>query len=187
MGINNKLKTLKVTLDSAFTQHAESSRQEHIKELPAGAPLPKANTIYGSEHLAAFREEAEELRSQALAAIAEEREKVQKQMADAPSNEAVNAISLMKLRTDLTPDDINTMLSAYGENYSAHKAITSIANSAGVKYDYPSHKLDKAADGLDYVASKVPSMFSATAYEKDGVQPVITLGFNTTIDSELPE
>lgn len=187
MGINNTLKSLKVKMDSSFTKHAEASRQEHIKELPAGAPLPKANTIYGSEHLAAFREEAEEIRSQAFAAIAEEREKVQKQMADAPSSEAVNAISLMKLRTDLTPDDVSNMLSAYGDNYSAHKAIVSVASEAGVRSDYPAHKLDTAADGLDYVAGKVPSMFSATAYERDGVQPVITLGFNTTIDSELPE
>lgn len=187
MGINNTLKTLKVKMDSSFTKHAEASRQEHIKQLSAGAPLPKANTIYGSEHLAAFREEAEELRSQAFAAIAEEREKVQKQMADAPSDEAVRAISLMKLRTDLTPDDVSNMLSAYGDNYSAHKAITSIANEAGVRSDFPAHRLDTASDGLDFIASKVPSMFSATAYERDGVKPITTLGFGQTIDSELPE
>ena len=60
MGINNTLQTLKVKMDSSFTKHAEASIQEHIKELPAGAPLPKANAVYGSEHLAAFREEAEE-------------------------------------------------------------------------------------------------------------------------------
>ena len=187
MGINNTLKTLKVKMDDSFSKHAADSRAEYIKQLPAGSPIPKANTIYGSEHLDAFREEAEEIRSQVFGAIAEEREKLSKEMAAAPSSEAVNAISLMKLRTDLTPDDVNNMLSVYGSNYSAHKAITSIANSAGVKYDYPTHKLDKTADGLDFIASKVPSMFTATAYEKDGVQPMTTLGFSHTLDAELPE
>ena len=187
MGINNTLKTLKVKMDDSFSKHAADSRAEYIKQLPAGSPIPKANKIYGSEYLDAFRKEAEDIRSQAMSAITEERERLSKQQTAAPSDEAVRAISLLKLRTNLTPDDINNMLAAYGSNYSAHKAIVSVASDAGVKYDFPTHEIDRAVDGLDFVSSKVPSMFSAMTYEKNGVQPMTTLGFSHTLDSELPE
>ena len=183
--INTTLKELKVKMDDAFSKNAEASRQEYIKSLPAGSPLPAENRIYSDDHLKAFRDEARQIYGNVCDVLRKEREKVSEAKTEAPTDEAVRAISLMKLM-DVSADDVTNMLGKYGDNYSCYRAITSIAKDAGLKNDFGVHPYDKAADGIDYVASKAAAAFSPTAYEKEGVRTVSTIGFNSMVDNEFP-
>ena len=182
-----KLKELKTQMDETFTKYAEASRQEYIKTLAPGAPVPAENKIYGEYYLSKFRDDAAVIRSKVFDTIQAERKMISTAKTEAPTTEAVNTIGLMKLTSDLTADDIRNALDRFGDNYASYRAIHSLAVDSGLKDAVAPHKFDKTSEGLDYITSKVASAFSTTAYERNGVQPVSTLGFGTTVDNELPE
>lgn len=187
MKTKDTLKQLKADLDNAFVRYSETSRDALIKTLAPGTPLPQNNRIYGDTYLDAFREEAAAIRKKAYDAINAERTRIAKEKTITPSTESVNAVSMMKLTSDLSADDITNALNRFGENYTTFRAIRSIAQDAGIKGVVKEHELDKASAGLDFIEQKVASAFSSVAYEKDGTQVASTVGFNTIIDSELTE
>ena len=187
MGLNTKLKELKIEMDASFTRIAEASRKAYMETLPANARIPETNRIYGDAYKNQFSEKAAEIRGNVYSAIQEERERISKAKTEAPSAEAVNSIELMKLTTDITANDIRNMVSRYGDNYGAYRAIASIAADAGIKSVCGTHPLDKVSDGLDYVEQKVASNFSTTDYLSKGVQNVSKMGFDAIVDNELPE
>lgn len=115
----------------------ETSRDDYNQtrmSLRAGERLPEFDghtyrTSWGRQRYAA-------LRSAALRDIADTFDRAQrevdKELAEAPSADAVASINALKLRGTVTEQDVMALLRTYGGNYQARAAIEDVAREKGI-------------------------------------------------------
>lgn len=82
---------------------------------------------------------------------------VSRRKSDAPSTEAVNAITLLNMRDNVTSGDIEAAAARYGDNYTAYKAIQEIGRKHKVWLPEV-HEVEALEDGLSSVTKVISSM-----------------------------
>lgn len=136
--INNRMENLRDTLRSIqkdfandFQQTAAESREAVMKVLKPGEAAPDTGKVWGKDARAAFEERAAGYRSKAFAALDAATAAIRSDMTKAPSAEAVAVINALAARSAVAPEEIDAVLSKYGDNYLAYNAIRDIAASCG--------------------------------------------------------
>ena len=136
--INNRMENLRDTLRSIqkdfandFQQTAAESREAVMKALKPGEAAPDTGKIWGKDARKAFEERAVGYRSKAFAAIDATAAAIRSDMTKAPSTEAVAVINALAARSTVIPEEIEAVLSKYGDNYLAYNAIRDLAASCG--------------------------------------------------------
>lgn len=129
--VNSELKKIVKNYYEDYDRFCKMSREERLKDLRPGEPAPKANTIYGN-HRTAFDDKAADYRAKAMAIIDSEMKATNKKLAAAPSTDAVNAITLLKMRDNVSREAVSNLLDAYGDNVQAFDTIRDIAKQKGI-------------------------------------------------------
>lgn len=110
-----------------FHKTAESSRREAMEGLKPGDPIPPTGRIYGEANRRSFENEAAKIRSRGYALIDKAKADLQRQIAEAPKQDAVNAVAMLSHRTNVTRQEVDNLLQVYGDNYQTYQAIRDIA------------------------------------------------------------
>ena len=122
-----ELKSIISQFRDTYNRMSEQSRKNKMNNLEPGAVIPAKGNLYGEEALEQFKSYAESARIRMGHVLDEAETELKKKMVEAPSDEAVNALTVLKMRNNVTQDEINGFLENYGDNYQAYKAIASIA------------------------------------------------------------
>lgn len=161
---NYELKTILDKYAQDYAQTAEQSRQDFIQSANGGEMIPVPGRIYGNDYKAQFemrcrgyQAEAEKILNGVIADI-------RTKATEAPSDEAVRVVQMLQLREDLTADEVYNLLSVYGNNAQAYKAIASVAVSKGVRV-MPC-PIDEELKDLE--ALKRDTMKTLTIYNAEG-------------------
>ena len=113
---NKKLKEITTSYRNDYERICRDSREECLKEMKPGERIPKDGIIYGDEAKELFNAKAIEYRNNANALIDAELDAIRHKISEAPSTEALNSVSLMALRKNVTSENINDLISRYGDN-----------------------------------------------------------------------
>lgn len=157
---NTELKKIIKDFYSDYNRTAESTKKEYLMTLPIGAKIPDESRIYDAEELERFKERASQKRAKALSIVDEHLTDVREKMTEAPSTDAVSTITLLNSRQNITENEINHLVEAYGDNYQSYKAIQDIGTKNNIRI--PEHILTKQEESLNNLRHSVDS---ALTYE----------------------
>ena len=110
--------------------HQECSKRaldELREQLQPGETLPKVKGIATEKQRAIYKEASMPLINEAMAEIEKIQAHVDAVKGAAPTQEAVNYITMLSLRANITQEDIEVATKIYGENYNAMRTINDIA------------------------------------------------------------
>lgn len=162
---NKELKSLLSQFKDSYRMACESSRNEYIKTLSPGAPLPKEGIIYGQEKKQEFESMCVGYRDKAREIIAKHLVELKEKATAPPSSDAVNSISMLSMRKNVTSDEINDLLSRYGDNPMCWDTIVSIAKENDI-HSFGKHPVKSQIEdleGLSKTIDKTLSVQSANA------------------------
>lgn len=160
----------------AFNKRAEASRVEKLQSLAPGEMVPASGKIYGEDHRKRFEEQAAEIRHKGFDLIDKARSEINRDISAAPSADAVNALSMLALRSDVSQEEIDALLDSYGSNYQTYKAIRDVAGKH--KRHVPTHTLDQDMTALDG-ETRVVNSLSLTGAESGGAADPAMIAFRS--------
>lgn len=126
---NKELKSILSQFVDAYRMICESSRNAYMKTLSAGDPVPQEGAIYGENFKSEFESMSAGYREKALEIVEKKLSGLRDKATEAPSAEAVNSIALLNMRKDITEDEIDNLLTRYGDNVQVWKTLVSIAKA----------------------------------------------------------
>ena len=126
----------------SFNKYAEISRKEALEALkPGETNRTQERVIYSDQWKKAFSEETEKSKIKVNSVFEELFKEIEKDITDAPKEEAINSIMAFNLRNIKNiPQkekqiELQMLLNKYGENYLINKAIHDIANQEKIYLD----------------------------------------------------
>ena len=132
---NNANYELKVILDKYaqdYKNTAEASRNAFMQSAKGGDMIPAPGHIYGNDYKAQFEQRCRGYQAEAEKILDGVIEDTRAKATEAPSDEAVRVVQMLQLREELNADEVYNLLSVYGSNAQAYKAIASVAASKDV-------------------------------------------------------
>lgn len=165
-----------------YNKFADMAYKAELQKLKAGDRAPEKGGLKTDALRDKFNEKAYDLKAKALNIIDSSIDALRQEKTAPPSVEATNYITLLKTRDDITDHDIDDAISAYGDNYSALKAIHSIAKDKDIKVDVYS-AVDTILNGLNEVKANVQRM---SAFDAERSNHLATTMFDTSLDMSLP-
>lgn len=180
---NQELKKIMSDFNESYKLVCAQSRDEYIKTLKPGSPLPTEGTIYTENRKSQFSEECNKYRAKAHEIINAHIDELKRKETDAPSTEAVNTITLLKLRDNVSEKEISELLERYGDNPQAYRAINSIAFSHDIK-SFGDHPISESLENLEALSSGIDKVIAP--WNKNISDGYIAM-FNLQIDSAFPE
>lgn len=149
---------------------------EQVRTSGKGGTIPAPNKLLTYESQQAFRGETGKYKDACLNALAEYGNEIEKQRMEAPSEEAVRALTVLSLAgkpDDITKNKENTSammqeyVNAYGQNYITYTALKNIAKSWGLSLN-GEHPLDAAKENYDSMVEAVKNTFDGNKAMKNG-------------------
>lgn len=181
---NTQIKGIISQFKDAYRTSCEASRNAYMKTLAPGSPVPKDGVIYGDDYKEEFWSMCKGFQGRANEIMDGVIDRLKNDTTEAPSSEAVNTISLLKMRNNLSRDEVTDLLDRYGENPQAWRAISSIANDHEVYVgDHPIYEEIKDVVGLKQSIDKfLTPLNNNSNLINDGFISIL----NMQIDSALP-
>ena len=137
----------------AYTKAVQDSYNKQLMNLKPGDPAP-VKKIAKMDERKAFEALSRTYMSKAEKILTSARDQLRAEIAKAPTPEAVNFITLLAARTgNITQEEIDAAVKAYGSNYQAYKAIADIARAH--KIHLPAPSLD---EDLEYIKAQLRSL-----------------------------
>ena len=180
--INKELKDVMHDFNEAYKFFCRTSREQYMKNLPAGSPVPAEGRIYTEESKNLYAVECTKLRDRARASLAKATSELKKNTTEAPSAEAVNSINLLKIRSDITEGEIMDLVDRYGSNVQAYKAIRSIAKENKI-HVLGEHPEDIEMQNIENLSSSIDKAIVPT---NDRISDGLVAMFNMSIDQTFP-
>ena len=168
-----------------YTKAVEASRVEYVKSLPIETTItvrPLYGSFYRQEDHEAFKETCREAQEKAMSAFDGFRSTVKEKMTEAPTEDAVNTIKLLSLRTP-TKEDLENLLDKYGDNYQVYCTIADIAKKNDVTI--PKSPIARDVESLDYIENSTLEILGYhAAYEglSPGKVAVYKMGLDDYLD-----
>ena len=178
--------TLKKILDDFaddYRRTSDASRKEYLQTLGPGAIVPGNGRIYIDKQRSEFMERTSNRAGDAHAAISRRVDEVKRRMTDPPSSEAVNTITLLANRDNLTLQDLEFAAERYGDNYQAFKTLASIGLKNSIR-GLGNHPLDEELSALSSMDRTMARMLTLAEAEARGTSlPAVLSWTKMTIDS----
>lgn len=184
--LNKALKDVFARFVKEFEDASRRTRVEFMRTAPAGGIIPEEGKIYGKESREKFEVLCQELRQEVRGLIENEKSIVREEATEAPSVEAVNTITLLNMRKNVTQNDIEDLLERYGDNYQAYKAIASIAKENDIRL-FRKHPIEGKLDDLEQLERGLTRVMDITGAESGHISPGFVAIMNMTIDAAIPE
>lgn len=167
MSKKNDLKQILRNYAEAYYTACDESRKEVLAQLKPGQKAPANGRIYNEEKRGSFALDSIKYAQRAAEIFEGMIRDVKKKMAAPPSTEAVNMISMLKMRKAVPVEEYENLIEQYGSNYQTAKAIRSIAAENGHRI-YTSDLDDKLHD-LEQLSSSFQSTLTLTNAERGGL------------------
>ena len=182
--LRDRLKKIYGGYVEEYTRQTNRSRENAAANLKPGGvlPHPMFGGFYTEGERAAFKEYAGGVRAEAKKLIGDALQDIEKEMAKAPSVEAARVLSVLKLKKNVSEEEILAAGKAIDDNFLAYGVLKEIAGDNGF-YEIPEHRLTGAASGL----MDIQRTFDKCGFETKGELPnPATAGFfNMIIDKTL--
>ena len=131
--LRSKLSTIYRNYVEAYDKISDQDYKAYLQTLTPGAIAPPKYHFFSDEYRETFAGEAQRYRDEALAIIDDALDRIRIKKTTAPTTEAVNYLTMLKDKPDLTEGDIENALTTYGENYSAYNAIRNLADTNNIR------------------------------------------------------
>ena len=125
---NRDLKAILKEYRNGYEIACKTSRAAFMETLNPGTKVPEAGRIYTEASKNAFDGMCAGYREKAKKVFDNLTNSLDTSMLEAPSTDAVNAISLFNMQKNASKGDVDRLLSKYGNNAQAYKTIVSIAH-----------------------------------------------------------
>lgn len=183
--IKTDLKAITHAFVDEYNRAAQLSWEEQVKRMGPGSVSPQRGRLFASAERATFDAFAANQREKMRNAVSGVASEINRLRSEAPSAEAVNAVTMLGLRNSVSVDEINAAADRYGSNYMAYKAIRDI----GVKNQIflpEKHSVDQIADGLSSIDGIISDMTTLSA-ENGRWSAGYTAMVDLTIDNAFPD
>ncbi len=185
---NTQLKSIISEFRDGYDQICRSSREAYLKTLAPGATVPKEGLIHTTAGHEEFKAMAQKLREKADAIMEEALSSLREKMTAAPSTEAVNTLSVLNLRDDVTEDEIDSLLAKFSDSPQAWQSVLSIAKRAGFR-DFLNHpvfdQLRKVEDLQKSLDSALTASSAMTGRATNGFLALLEMQVDDTFSTEL--
>ena len=158
------LQTLLTQYQHEFQKACDASLKDAKLALKPGQKVPEGGQIYGEEAKAEFKSLAESYKIRADRILDAELAQYDNALTEAPTDEAVRVISLLRDREFIDATEFEAVVNKYGNNILAYRAL----NEIGKKHGYHLPELDRLEkyEGLkmlkksidDYLGHEVPNV-----------------------------
>lgn len=185
MNLRPTLKKIVDDFADDFTRTAEDSRKEYLQTLGPGSVVPGTGRIYDVKLRGKFVERSSRRAGDAHMAISRRIDEVKRLMTDPPSTEAVNTITLLANRDNLTLQDLEFAAERYGDNYQAYKTLASIGAKKQIR-GLGDHPLDEELSALSAMDRSMARVLTLTEAEARGASLPSFLAFLKLEVDSLP-
>ena len=180
---SNKLIEYLNTYKKRANNIIEKNRSDYMQTLTPGATVPYHLPL-SEDYRAQLDSEIKGLRAKFKAEILPLIEKLKKDVAEAPTTEATNTISLLALRSDIDENEISFLMEQYGNNVQCYKAIKDIARKHEIN-TYSENPTMAQYERLTGLYSKLDSWNTIQAEEmSEGLLAMYELDINDALASE---
>lgn len=188
MSKNTELKAITKEYAKDFRIICEKSKEERIKSLQPGDPMPRAGVLYGDDARERFKARAAEHRTKALSIVDGELAKLNDKMTAAPSTDAVNTLTLLKMRSKITPEDLRPIMERYGDNNQVYDTLRDIAAQHNIRdYAFETNPLRAQAEKLNGLKSSLNNNLRIDRAEKGYANDGFMSFLDAVIDDALPD
>lgn len=188
MSKNTELKAITKEYAKDFKNMCERSKEDHIKSLQPGDPMPREGVLYGDAAKERFNARAAEHRTKALSIVDSELAKIQEEMTKAPSTDAVNTLTLLKMRNKVTPEDLRPIMERYGSNNQVYDTLRDIAAQHNIRdYAFESNPLRVQAEKLNGLKSSLNNNLRIDRAQKGYASDSFMSFLDAVIDDALPD
>lgn len=132
MSTNAELKKIVNEFYELYEDVARTTRNAAMANLPAGAAAPAESVIYGEAGRNTFAKEAAKLLARAEQLINAKITPIKARVTASPSEDAVNAVTMLSLNKVISETDVDLLLEKYADNYQTVKALKSVAAEKGL-------------------------------------------------------
>lgn len=182
---NKELKEILSQYVSKYKVACDLSRENYLKTLSPGARVPEHDKLYTQADRDAFEAECCGLREKASKITEDLCKDLRAKSTEAPSTEAVNTITLLGARKNVTESEIRDLINQYGADCpQAWRAIKDIADSHDI-HVIGNHPVDGQLKAIEDVGSSIyhaMSAANATRTASNGFAAFIGM----SIDEALP-
>lgn len=182
---NEELKKIMNEYRDTYRVMCDASRDRLMKSAAPGSKVPESGKLYGEDMTAEFSARCQDYRSRVRAITGARAADLKRKLTEAPSSEALGAVTLLSMRKDVTREEIEDLLERYGDNPQAYKTITSIAKDHEMHgfYPHPAETELRAVEDLEHSMTKIFSAYEAErGRASDGYLSLIGM----SIDSAFP-
>ena len=116
MSTNAELKKIVNEFYTLYEDTARTTRTAAMANLPAGAAAPAESIIYGEAGRNTFAKEAAKLLTRAEQLINEKITPIKARVTASPSEDAVNAVTMLSLNKGISETDVDLLLEKYADN-----------------------------------------------------------------------
>ena len=139
----------------AYRKCYDAAADELRQGLTPGSKFPAIQGITTENQRNIMREKAADLRAEAMVEVNKIRDAVIAEKTAAPSEDAVRFLTLMSMREHVSQEEIDEAVNAYGDNYSATRALNKIAREHGcVPHDHPVERMAEVVGSLEKSVSR---------------------------------
>lgn len=179
---NKELKSIISQFKDSYRIACDSSRNEYMKTLSAGARVPKEGILYGDERRQEFESMCAGYRDKALALLNKVLSDLHDKMTEAPSTDAVNSITLLGLRKNISQSEIENLLERYGDNPQAWNTIVSIARDHNLSY-FGNHPIEGQISAINDLSRSLERVLST----RSAIDGHATDGFLSMVEMQIDE
>lgn len=181
--INRELKKIVDDYKTSYEVLRKKSEEKYKNSLQPGETFHAKPGFYFKEDKAAFEKVCKDLREQAHSLLDGAALEIMAQNTAAPSNEAVNVVTLLNSRQKVSADEIDQLMTKYGQDCPmVYRALHEKAQSLGYR-DFKPHPITEAAENIERLSGTIDSSISAFN-ERNMV--ATTAGLGVTIDTAFP-
>lgn len=183
--LNKELKAISENFRQSYEIARTASENRYKQALPPGAIFHPRNGFYDQESKNRFKADCDTYRQKAHALLDDATKDLMDEYTKAPTTEAVNVITLLATRKDVSADEIDQVMLKYGTDCpQAYKALFEIAQGHGY-HDFMRHPVEVQAEAVRDLDRAIDRCFDASAAERSGAK-ICAAGFDTTVDQTFP-
>lgn len=183
---NKALKAILTQYKESYDASCKSSRDAYIQSLPAGSSIPKEGQIYGTAARDEFNSKCWDLRAEAKRILDDLSGELRDRVAEAPSADAVNTLTLLNMRHDVTENEIADLAKRFDNNPQAWKTLRAIAEQNDI-HVLSEHPIETALHQIEDIEQTLDSNLNVFSAERGHTSPGFLAMLETQIDNALPE
>ncbi len=179
---NEKIKEQLKRYADSYSRIKEQAKSDYIKSLGPGAIVPKEVALSGT-YAEQFENIIIDVQNKVNDIIEPFMKKLEEKFVEAPSTDEVNMISLLKVRNNLTKDEVFQIADKYGEKPQVYRAIQDIAHDHDIYLI--DHPINQQIEDIKSVLKSVNG-FSVYDAERDHATSGYMSFIGMSVDNAFP-